>query len=142
MKPPNFSVEHIGLAARDTVLLRDWYAQTLGARVVFENGHVPPGYFMELPGGLLIELYPAHFSITETSENRLAGWRHLAINVDSIEAIQSQLLGIGVVFEEEIKPAGGGGRVLFFRDPEGNLLHLIERPSRYFGTAEQESPAP
>jgi predicted enzyme related to lactoylglutathione lyase len=32
------------------------------------------------------------------------------------------------VFEDSIKPAGGGGRVLFFKDCEGNLLHLVERP--------------
>jgi hypothetical protein len=30
-------------------------------------------------------------------------------------------------FTEDIKPAGGGGSVLFFQDPEGNLLHLVER---------------
>jgi predicted enzyme related to lactoylglutathione lyase len=33
----------------------------------------------------------------------------------------------GLEFTEEIKPAGGGGRVLFFQDLEGNLLHLVER---------------
>ena len=27
----------------------------------------------------------------------------------------------------QIKPAGGGGRVLYFSDAEGNLLHLVER---------------
>jgi hypothetical protein len=33
-----------------------------------------------------------------------------------------------VKFTEQPKPAGGGGRVLFFADAEGNLLHLVERP--------------
>jgi catechol 2,3-dioxygenase-like lactoylglutathione lyase family enzyme len=28
---------------------------------------------------------------------------------------------------QPVKPAGGGGRVLFFPDPEGNLLHFVER---------------
>jgi hypothetical protein len=28
-----------------------------------------------------------------------------------------------------MRPAAGGGRVLFFADPEGNLLHLVERPA-------------
>jgi predicted enzyme related to lactoylglutathione lyase len=35
----------------------------------------------------------------------------------------------GVNFTEEIRPAGGGGRVVFFKDGEGNLLHLVERPA-------------
>jgi predicted enzyme related to lactoylglutathione lyase len=33
----------------------------------------------------------------------------------------------GVKFTEEVRPAGGGGRILFFQDAEGNLLHLVER---------------
>jgi hypothetical protein len=33
-----------------------------------------------------------------------------------------------VVFSEEMRPAAGGGSVLFFKDCEGNLLHLVERP--------------
>ena len=28
-----FAVEHVGLAARDTVALKDWYARVLGARL-------------------------------------------------------------------------------------------------------------
>jgi len=128
MKSPNYSVEHIGLAARNTVLLRDWYMKTLGARVVFENDQKPRAYLLEMPGGLLIEIYPAEFTIVETAENRLAGWRHLALTVDSIETASSGLAALGVIFQDQTKPAGGGGRVLFFRDPEGNLLHLVERP--------------
>ena len=31
----------------------------------------------------------------------------------------------GVKFDEEIRPAAGGGRVLFFEDGEGNLLHPV-----------------
>jgi len=34
----------------------------------------------------------------------------------------------GVKFVETVKPAAGGGRVLFFKDHEGNLLHLVDRP--------------
>ena len=35
----------------------------------------------------------------------------------------------GVMFIEPVKPAAGGGRVLFFKDCEGNLLHLVDRPA-------------
>jgi len=42
--------------------------------------------------------------------------------------VRDELSRRGVKFEEPIKPAGGGGRVLFFKDGEGNLLHLVERP--------------
>ena len=125
--PVLFQVEHIGLAAVNPAALKDWYLRTLGAREVFTDGKSPPAFLIELPGGMWIEIYPADTAKPETSDNRLAGWRHLAIRVDSIEAARDALAGRGVAFNEPIKLAGGGGRVLFFKDPEGNLLHLVER---------------
>jgi len=124
-----FSVEHCGLAARDSVALRDWYVRVLNGRQVFTDGKTPPAFLLELPGGLWIEIYPADKAVAETGNNRLAGWRHLALRVESIEAARDELAARGVVFEEPVKPAGGGGRVLFFKDYEGNLLHLVERPN-------------
>lgn len=123
-----FSLEHIGLAARDTVALKDWYLATLGAHVVFSNGQTPPAFFIKLPGGAMIEIYEGDFALKEISDNAMNGWRHLALRVDSIERAKSELESRGVKFDQPMKPAGGGGRVLFFRDPEGNLLHLVERP--------------
>ena len=124
---PTFSLEHIGLAAKDTTALKGWYERTFGAREVFCNGQQPPAYFMELPGGIWIEIYEADFALNEVTDNSLQGWRHLALSVESIEGARRELEGRGVAFSQPIKPAGGGGRVLFFQDPEGNLLHLVER---------------
>ncbi len=123
-----FAAEHLGLAARDTTALRDWYAHALGAEVIFANDHNPPAFLMRLPGGFVVEIYPGHTRADGLSDNRCGGWRHLALRVDTIERSRAHLEARGVVFTEEIKPAGGGGRVLFFEDPEGNLLHLVERP--------------
>jgi catechol 2,3-dioxygenase-like lactoylglutathione lyase family enzyme len=122
-----FTPEHLGLAARDTVALTDWYTRVLGAEVRFNNGAQPPAFLLRL-GGVLLEIYPANAARPETPDNQLAGWRHLALRVDSLETARDELARRGVTFTEPIKPAGGGGRVLFFRDPEGNLLHLVERP--------------
>jgi len=122
-----FAVEHIGLAARDTVALKDWYVRVLGAREVFNDGKPPPAFLLEIAGGLMIEIYPADLSVAATGNNKLAGWRHLAVRVDSIESTRAELARRGVICDEPIQPAGGGGRVLFFKDSEGNLLHLVER---------------
>ena len=123
-----FAFEHIGLPARDPAALKDWYARTLDAELVYENGQTPPAFFLRLPGGLLIEIYEGDFSLRETSDNALNGWRHLALRVDALESAREELTRRGLEFSEPVKPAGGGGRVLFFKDPEGNLLHLVERP--------------
>jgi glyoxylase I family protein len=125
----DFRVEHLGLPARDPVALKDWYATMLGAKVVFGNGKTPPAYLLELPGRLMIEIYGGEFSLPQTSDNRLSGWRHVALRVDSLAAAKTELERRGLKFTEEVRPAGGGGHVLFFQDPEGNLLHLVERES-------------
>ena len=123
----NCSLEHLGLSARAPATLKDWYVKTLGAKLVFDNGQTPPMFLLKLPGGVMLEIYRGDFSLPETAHNKLNGWRHVALRVDSLEAAKAELERRGVKFTEEIKPAGGGGRILFFADAEGNLLHLVER---------------
>ena len=123
----NYSVEHLGLSARDPAALKDWYARVLGAKVVFGNGQTPPAFLLALPGGVMIEIYGGDSALPQTGDNKLNGWRHVALRVESIAAAKVELEQRGLKFTEDIKPAGGGGSVLFFQDPEGNLLHLVER---------------
>jgi len=127
-QPVNLSLEHMGLSAGNPVTLKEWYVKVLGARVVFDNGQSPPMFLLALPGGLMLEIYPGDFSLEQTRNNQLHGWRHAALRVGSIDEAKIELETRGVSFAESVKPAGGGGRVLFFQDPEGNLLHLVERP--------------
>jgi len=42
----NFAFEHIGLAARDTVALRDWYVEVFSSREVFTDGKSPPAFLL------------------------------------------------------------------------------------------------
>ncbi|MCX6894639.1 MAG: VOC family protein [Verrucomicrobia bacterium] len=124
-----FAVEHLGLPARDPAALADWYVRTLDATLTYTDGKTPPAFFVRLPGGGLLEIYPAHATNPETANNKLAGWRHVALRVDSIAAAKSLLESRGVKFTKEIDSAFAGGRVLYFADAEGNLLHLVERPA-------------
>lgn len=121
-----FALEHFGLAARDPQALKDWYVRVLGAAVVFAMKQTPPAFLLNL-GGTMIEIYAAASQSGVVSDNRLGGWRHVALKVASLDAAKAVLEQSGVIFTEPVKPAGGGGRVLFFQDPEGNLLHLVER---------------
>src|SRR5262245_4105626 len=123
-----FSAEHIGLAANDPVALKNWYVRVFNATVLAPLSDSPPAYLLKLPGDCWIEIYAADSSAGPQG-NRVAGWRHLALRVENIESARDDLVKLGVQFNESIKPAGGGGRVLFFADAESNLLHLVERPS-------------
>jgi glyoxylase I family protein len=122
----NISVEHIAVVAKNPVALKNWYENILGAREIFNNGQNPPTYLIAL-GNVWFEIYAAEKSLPDTANNKLAGFRHLALRVDSLDAAKAELEKRGVKFTEEIRPAAGGGQVLFFEDCEGNLLHLVER---------------
>lgn len=123
------SVEHLGLPARDPGTLKDWYMRVLDAKPVFSNQEKNAACLLALPGGVMIEIYSGDLALPQTSNNKLNGWRHVALRVASVAAAKAELEGRGLKFPDSIKPAAGGGSVLFFQDPEGNLLHLVERPA-------------
>jgi glyoxylase I family protein len=124
----NIGFEHLAIPSQNPVGLRDWYVRVLGAREIFNNGQTPPTLLIALPGGGWFEIYASDALLPERGNNKLQGFRHVALRVDSIDAAKAELEKRGVKFAEEIRPAAGGGRVLFFEDGEGNLLHLVERP--------------
>jgi glyoxylase I family protein len=127
----NFAIEHIAVPAVHPAALRDWYVRVLGAREIFNNGQNPPTCLLALPGGGWLEIYAAEAPLEARGNNKLAGWRHVALRVESLEAAKAELENRGVKFAEDPRPAAGGGRVLFFEDGEGNLLHLVGRPADF-----------
>lgn len=129
MNPLSFQIEHLGLAARDPRTLAGWYCSVLDGRIAWQSPGDHPAFFVTLPDSTLLEIYPASDSTPATGNNAIAGFRHLALRVTSIEGTAALLRTRGVEFPGAVKPAGGGGSVLFFSDPEGNLLHLVERPA-------------
>ena len=127
-----FVLEHIALPARNPAALCDWYVEKLGAECLAPNPGALP-CFIKLPGTTTtFEVYAATSSNSATEDHTLAGWRHLALRVNSIESARKELEARGVIFDANTRPAAGGGTVLFFKDGEGNLLHLVERPDDSF----------
>lgn len=126
----NVSIEHIAIPATNPMALKNWYEQILGAKLVFDNGQQPPTYLISL-GNVWFEIYQADALLAERGNNKLAGFRHLALRVPSIDEAKAELEMRGVKFTEEIRPAAGGGKVLFFEDGERNLLHFVERPNDF-----------
>ncbi len=120
------SVEHIAIVAQNPATLKSWYERVLGAQTVFDNGQTPLTCLLSL-GNVWFEIYAADKSLPDTANNKLAGFRHLALRVDSLDAAKTELEKRGVKFTEAERAAAGGGRIIFFADLEGNLLHFVER---------------
>lgn len=116
-------LEHIGLAARDTIALARWYCDLFGAEVVSRSSDTPPIQFLALNSGSLIELVPAGDAPAGCDHV------HLAFGVDDLPAAVDRLEAAGGRLERPVFTAYDGSPVAFFRDPEGNLLQLVERHS-------------
>lgn len=122
------SLEHVGISANDTIALKNWYVKLFNLKVVYDNKKEKPTYFLLMPdGGGLIEIYPAN-SLSEKVDNNKQGIRHLAFGTDDIEKEYKKLLDNNVEIVTELSTSSKGVKTVFFRDPEGNILHFIQRP--------------
>jgi len=131
---PVFSgIEHIAIAARDPERLAEWYIAALGfrVRIALDNGPgKPKTYLLELGARSMIEVLPADAGKSGVERaNTDPGLAHLAITVNDLDAAHAQLLAAGAKAEGDERAAPFGARVRFYRDPEGNLFHILFRPT-------------
>jgi|SRR5579884_1616434 len=115
-------IEHFAIASPNPKRLADWYTANLEFEVTFEYAG---NYFVQAANGGLIEIVLAEGERPE-SGYRTPGLRHIAILVDDFDAAYDQLASQGVKFEGE-PYTNEGNRLVFFKDPDGNLIHLIKR---------------
>jgi glyoxylase I family protein len=145
-------IDHVNLVVGDLERMTAFYADVLGLkvtkrvtirgewidRVVGLAGVEADVVYLDLPAGPRVELIyyrqPASPAPTRNQANFL-GLRHIAFRVADIDAAVAQLHAVGTPFHGEVSTvpatqvqyAGGARkRLVYFRDPEGNLLELCE----------------
>jgi glyoxylase I family protein len=115
-------IEHFAIASPNPKELAEWYVRTLDFRHSYEY---QGNYFVRAQNGALIEIIPSEGQ-PASSQARTPGLRHIAISVDSFERAIGELKARGV--ETTGEPyENQGNRLVFFKDLDGNLVHLIER---------------
>ena len=117
-------VEHVTIASKDPKKLAKWYCNTLGFKIVYESSKSLTT-FVKL-GESLIEMIEARKVDRVAQGDRDPGLRHVAISVSDIQRAYENLESKGVLLASEPTEKGGVSTV-FFRDPDDNLLHLIQR---------------
>ena len=115
-------IEHTAIAAADAAALADWYSSVLGFSIVYRSANA---IFVKAPDGSMIEIINADGDRAAASL-KTPGLRHLALSVRDFDAAYAGLVAKNVHFVSEPQESKGN-RVVFFTDPEGNYLHLLQR---------------
>ena len=115
-------IEHTAIASKDIASLADWYVDVLGFVVNYQS---PNAIFIRTANGAMIELIHAEGDRPHQAL-KTPGIRHLALTVTDFDAAYHRLQSKNVAFLGEPQESKGN-RTVFFTDPEGNILHLLQR---------------
>jgi len=124
-------IDHLAIAAKDPAELAAWYRDGLGFKIVFCNDKTPPTLLVAIPGGGMLEIMPDNGRPVVKHELLDPGMRHLALRVTDFEAMHAKLQELQVTFVSDVVEASGGGKLISFEDPEGNVLQTVQRPAGF-----------
>jgi len=127
-------IHHVAFSVSDIVSSIDWYEKNLG----FKKSHGVErdfGTFALLTNteGENIELiqHPNSLPLPEQRKDLLddiqqIGTKHLALQVEDLEATLSDLKANGVEQVRDVGDAFYDAKYTFIKDPDGNLIELVE----------------
>ncbi|MEW5826509.1 MAG: VOC family protein [Candidatus Bipolaricaulota bacterium] len=121
-------LEHIGIAAKNVEALSAWYVEALGYQVAYRDPKTGT-QFLKHGRRSMLEVTPANDVPRKPRDMKDAGLIHLAIWTDDFDRSYAALKARGVKFVSPVDEEPGVKKVVFFEDPEGNLLHLMYRPT-------------
>ncbi|WP_369227450.1 VOC family protein [Streptomyces sp. R39] len=143
-------LDHVGLNVRDLAAQLAWYRAAFGLRTVFEfhlDGPGLTGVVLEHPHGWRLELLARPGSVPglrapdPMTAVLTEGYGHFAVTTPELDPVYVALtaLGAGEVLAPGPSPEPGV-RMAWVKDPEGNLIELIERgePGEHGELAEAE----
>lgn len=127
---PVLGMHHVALNCGDLAAQERFYCELLGFRrvAVFRQG-TPKEFIMLQLGASYLELFPRRVPGGEGGGGEQAiGFKHMAFEVgnldDAMGALARRELVVDATYDwSEIMP---GFRLCFFRDPEGNIVELLE----------------
>jgi glyoxylase I family protein len=122
---------HIALNCWDLAEQEAFYTKHFGFKRsrTFNRGQ-PDEFFMLKLGSMRLELFSTDRAKTAAMQGgeQPIGFKHLAFDVPKIEPVLEGLRDDGIEPDPiiEVGHVAPGARIVFFRDPEGNILELME----------------
>jgi glyoxylase I family protein len=118
-------IEHAAIASHDPHRLAHWYVEHLDFVINYQSARSKT-VFIKAADGSMIEIIEAAPETHPAEGMKAAGLRHLALTVADFAAAHARLAAEGVKFLTEVQKVEGNTTV-FFRDADGNILHLLHR---------------
>ncbi|QEL20145.1 SMU1112c/YaeR family gloxylase I-like metalloprotein [Limnoglobus roseus] len=121
---------HVAIICSDYERSKWFYTQVLGLTVVAEVYRAERASYkldLRLPDGTQIELFSFPNPPKRPSYPEACGLRHLAFEVEDIDAAVADLARHGIAAEAVRLDPYTGKRFTFFADPDGLPLELYER---------------
>lgn len=125
-----YGIEHTAIVAKDSKTLTNWYVDTFGCRIVYDNGKGT--YFTAFENGDMFEIISATEDKCCEDLEKLQGIRHIALAVTSEafdELVPVLKADARVTEVHDVSENDKGLKTYWFRDIEGNFMHLIYRPT-------------
>lgn len=126
-------IHHAAIICSNYELSKRFYVETLGLKVLAEHYREKRKSYkldLQLPDGSQIELFSFENPPARPSYPEARGLRHLAFEVDSVEACKLELESRGVTVEPIRIDEYTNRRFVFFADPDGLPLELYEVDAR------------
>jgi catechol 2,3-dioxygenase-like lactoylglutathione lyase family enzyme len=113
------------LYADDLAAVRDFYRDVLGLRSVGDPGELAATFRLD-DGGMLLFFAPRLSSQPgrPVPSHGTTGAGHVAFSVQKLDDWRDRLRAAEIDIEQEVD--WDGGRSIYFRDPAGNSVELVE----------------
>ena len=121
-------IHHVAIICSDYEQAKEFYITKLGLPLVREVYRPERrDYILTLlVGNVEVELFIMENPPKRVTNPEARGLRHLAFRVNDIESVVAELNGRGIETEPIRVDPFTGGRMTFFRDPDGLPLELHE----------------
>lgn len=123
------AIHHVAIIASDYEKAKDFYVNKLGlplVREVYRKERRDYILTLGLEGGVEVELFVMESPPQRVTNPEARGLRHLAFRVADVEETAKELNAMGIATEPVRTDPYTGGRMTFFRDPDGLPLELHE----------------
>ena len=119
---------HIAIICSDYRRSMEFYVEKLGFSVVREVWREERKDYLTMlqNGDVVLELFTKPDAPARVTQPEALGLRHLAFHVENVEEAAAWLNARGVQTEPVRSDPVNGGRMTFFRDPDGLPLELHE----------------